>query len=211
MCRLLVVKSQRPFDIALHLQPFAQIARHSKEYQGHGWGCGYQVNGKWRWYRSIVPIWEDDLTQFGETHLLIAHARSAFRDQGIVVENNMPFFDGRYMFIFNGELRGVRIRETGRTGAEKIFRFLKRFNSGDLQLAIRKAVPIILKRTQYVRAMNFIIADDRHIHLVSYFNEDPDYFTLRLKRTSEQFILCSQAYPGETGWQPIPNATMEVY
>jgi len=36
----------------------------------------------------------------------VAHARSAFEDKDIVVENNMPFTDGERVFIFNGELRG---------------------------------------------------------------------------------------------------------
>ncbi len=211
MCRLLLVKSQHEFDIEPHLSRFAHIAQHSKEYQGHGWGCGYLVNGEWRLYKNISPIWEDDLSQFGQTRLLVAHARSAFQDRGIVVENNMPFFDGQYMFIFNGELRGVKIRETGRTGAEKIFRIIKRFDRGNLQQAIRKAVNLILRRTHYVRAMNFFITNDTRTYIVSYFNEDPEYFTLRLKQTSKQLIICSEVYPGETRWQAIPNATIEVF
>ena len=67
------------------------------------------------------PIWEDDWRPPGRTTLLLAHARSAFRDEGIRVENNMPFHDGERGFIFNGELRGVRIRERGRIGAEKVY------------------------------------------------------------------------------------------
>ena len=46
-----------------------------------------------------------------------------FRNEGIAVENNMPFLSGRHGFVFNGELRGVRIAATGRIGAEKLFRF----------------------------------------------------------------------------------------
>ncbi len=211
MCRLLFVKSTHAFDIETHLSRFAHIARYSREYQGHGWGCGFLLNGSWVRYRNISPIWEDDLHQFGKTRLLIAHARSAFRDQGIVVENNMPFFDGRYMFVFNGELQGVRIRETGRTGAEKLFRWIRRVDRGHLQQAVETAVTRIRHRTRYVRAMNFIMADTRRAHVVSYFNENPDYFTLRIKQTPEALIICSEAYPGETGWQNLPNQTIEVF
>jgi len=122
MCRLLVVRSERPFAISPHLEKFSHISKHSKEYQGHGWGCAYKDSrGEWALYRNICPIWEDNVSAFPVTTLLVAHARSAFEDRDIRVENNMPFFDGRYVYIFNGELRGVRIREQGRIGAEKIF------------------------------------------------------------------------------------------
>ena len=42
MCRLLAVKAGSPFAITPHLEKFATISKHSKEYQGHGWGCAYQ-------------------------------------------------------------------------------------------------------------------------------------------------------------------------
>ncbi len=121
MCRLLYVRNKVEFKISDQLQKFAEISKSSKEYQGHGWGCAYLENNSWKYYKNIAPIWDDDLTQLGKTTLLIAHARSAFQDKDIVVENNMPFYDDDYVFIFNGELHGVKIKENGRIGAEKIF------------------------------------------------------------------------------------------
>ncbi len=85
----------------------------------------------WKFYKSINPVWQDDFSRFGKTSLLVAHARSAFEDRDIVIENNMPFFDGRTVFIFNGELRGVKIRAEGRIGAEKIFNYIRRFDKSD--------------------------------------------------------------------------------
>ena len=143
MCRLLCVHSSRPFAIAPHLDAFAAIARDSREYQGHGWGCAWIEDGEWRVYRDILPVWEDRRDGFGETTLLLAHARSAFRDEGICVENNMPFDDGRHVFIFNGELRGVRIREEGRIGAEKVFNYVKRFDRGDMHEALERGLAVI--------------------------------------------------------------------
>ena len=87
MCRLLTVRSQTPFAIGPHLEKFAHIVKTSREYQGHGWGCAYQdPAGLWQFYRNIKPVWEDDLSRFGETSLLVVHARSAFEDKDIVVE-----------------------------------------------------------------------------------------------------------------------------
>ena len=99
------------------------------------------------------------LLNFPSTNRLIVHARSAFQDKDIVVENNMPFYDDKYIFIFNGELNGVKIKADGRIGAEKIFNFIKRFNNENMMNALIKGVEIIIKRSSYVRAMNIIIAD----------------------------------------------------
>src|ERR1035437_4291138 len=128
MCRLLYVNSKNNFSIPDYLEKFAEISKNSREYQGHGWGCAYWQNSTWNYYKNVKPIWEDNLTQLKFCNRLIVHARSAFKDEGIEVENNMPFFDDKYIFIFNGELRGVKIKEEGRIGAEKIFNYIKRFD-----------------------------------------------------------------------------------
>jgi glutamine amidotransferase len=191
--------------------PFAEISKNSKEYQGHGWGCSFLKTDEWIHYHNISPIWDDDLTQFGRTSLLLAHARSAFEDRDIRVENNMPFSDGSHIFIFNGELRGVRIKETGRIGAEKIFNFIRRFNKGDMQQALKKAVAIIRKRTDYIKAMNIILADKNRVHVSSLFNDEPDYFTLHQKEHAGGRVICSEPYPGETDWTSIENETIKGF
>jgi predicted glutamine amidotransferase len=211
MCRLLAVRSQNAFPPASCLERFASIARNSREYQGHGWGCAWlDASGSWQIYRNIRPVWEDDLSVFPSTTLLVAHARSAFEDKGIVVENNMPFFDGKTIFIFNGELRGVRIKEEGRIGAEKIFNFVRRFDTGDSLAALKRAVSIIRERTRHIRGMNIIMVKNRRIYLSTFFQESPDYFTMHYKENSE-FILCSNPFPGEQGWLSISNDTVKVW
>ena len=207
MCRILYVRGDREFDIGDLLEPFAQLSRDSREYQGHGWGCAWREDGSWRQYHDIRPVWEDDSRPNGRTSLLLAHARSAFRDEGIVVENNMPFTDGNSMFIFNGELRGVRIKSEGRIGAEKIFNYIRRFDRGDLQAATTRAVDIIHKRSAYVRALNLVISDGTESVLSTSYGEDPDYFQLWQKRSDEQHLVCSQPFPGTSGWEPIDNRT----
>jgi len=210
MCRLLLVKSDKEFAIADQLARFAHIAKHSKEFQGHGWGCAYQKNGSWHHYKSIAPIWQDDFGRFGASKLLLAHARSAFKDEGIVVENNMPFYDDRHVFIFNGELRGVKIAEQGRIGAEKIFNFIKRFDHGSMLEALQRGTDLIRKRTKYVRAMNIIIADDQRAYVASIFNEDPDYFTLHYSQDRGRLIVASDPLPGDERWVKIANETVQA-
>jgi len=211
MCRLLVVRSQDALTPASYLERFASIARNSKEYQGHGWGCAWKDDGQsWQIYRNIRPVWEDDFSRFPRTSLFIAHARSAFEDRDIVVENNMPFSDGERVFIFNGELRGVKIREEGRIGAEKIFNFIRRFDTGDTLAALKKAAGLIRNRTRYIRGMNIIMVKGRAIYLSTFFSEDEEYFTIRCKEGPE-LVICSEVYPSEEGWQCIANETVRVW
>ena len=210
-----MVRAASPFAVTPHLINFAHIAKHSKEYQGHGWGCAYQdTRGEWQIYRNISPVWEDDLTGFPDTRLLVAHARSAFEDRDIVVENNMPFFDGRTVFVFNGELRGVRIKAEGRIGAEKIFNFIRRFDRGDTAQAVSRAADIIKQRSRYIRGMNMILVNTQGICIFSHFNEDREYFTLHYKNGGPgqtDLIVCSDPYPSEDHWKTIQNNTMRVW
>lgn len=211
MCRLLFVQNRNQFTLSEHLSPFASIAKNSKEYQGHGWGCSYLVNEEWKHYKNISPIWEDDLEQFGKSNRLIVHARSAFEERDIMVENNMPFYDDKYVFIFNGELRGVKIKADGRIGAEKIFNFIKRFDNDGMDKALSKGVEIVTKRTSYIRAMNILIAEKDRVHYSSLYNEDEEYFQMHYKQSEDELIICSEVYPGGSGWKSISNKSNGVF
>ncbi len=211
MCRLLFVKENEEFDISGHLNRFAGIAAQNKEYQGHGWGYSCSVKGKWYNYKNIKPVWEDVPEKAGKTSLLLAHARSAFKNEGIYVENNMPFIRKNIVFIFNGELHGVRIRENGRTGADKIFNYLLRFYRGSLVEAVKKGTDILRKRSEYIRAMNIIISDFKKTIIFSHFNEDKEYFTMYLKEFPGRVIVCSDPWPGESGWVPVQNNEIKEF
>ena len=210
MCRLLLVKSKKSFQIGDYLYSFSQVAQNSIEFQGHGWGCAYLENGDWKIYKNIKPIWEDNNTHFRNTNILLAHARSAYQDKGIEIENNMPFKNGQNVFIFNGELRGVKIKEKGRIGAEKIFNYILRFNKGDLFAAYDKALRIIEKRTEYIRAMDIIMADFENLYISTLFNEQEEYFTLHYKNDENRLIICSEPFPNQTNWDKIPNRIRKV-
>ena len=200
-----------------HLAALARIARDSREYQGHGWGCAW-IEGdapyRWRFHHDISPIWNDASMPAGRATLLVAHARSAFRDEGIRVENNMPFFDGERVFAFNGELHGVRIKERGRIGAEKVFNFVKRFDRGDFAAALRQGLDALARRTRYVRAMNLVVADSaRRVHFASRFREDPEYFQMHTAEVDGARILSSEPYPDSAGriaWEPVENGSTSV-
>jgi len=210
MCRLLCVSSESTFSIADQLSPFANLSQKSREFQGHGWGCCWWKDSAWNFFHDIRPIWETARDHLGQTNLLIAHARSAFRDEGIVVENNMPFTDGNYAFAFNGELQGVRIKEQGRIGAEKIFNTIKRFDKGDSVEMLQRGMKVIDRRTRYVRAMNIIMSDGSDIVVGSQFGEDPEYFQMQRTERDGLTIVCSEVWPGEDAenWTSIDNGAV---
>jgi len=212
VCRLLLVLGGQPFDPIPHLAALATISRNSKEYQGHGWGCAWpKPDGGWNTYHDIRPIWEDptlgDKARFAHTRVLVAHARSAFHDEGIVVENNMPFVDDVCAFVFNGELRGVRIKVEGRIGAEKIFNYIRRFYKGNLRAAVLKGSDIINRRTRYVRAMNMVVVDAEQAVVSCHYGEDPHYFQLRHTRRDGLDVVCSERYPDDASspWARMHN------
>jgi predicted glutamine amidotransferase len=208
MCRLLAVCDADPFEMHGQLRALATIARTSREYQGDGWGCAWWDGQTWQRYRSLTPIWEDRLDRFGETRLLLAHARSAFRNEGIAVEHNMPFIEDEVAFVFNGELRGVRLAAPGRTGADKLFHMLRRLGAARDAPGLRRAVDIVARRTSYVRAMNVVMAHRGGVRVVSRFGEDPDYFTMHVKREGTRLAICSEPFPPADGWLPIANGSV---
>ena len=162
-------------------------------------------------YHHIDPIWRSEKDDFATTRLFLVHARSAFRDEGIVIENNMPFSDGNSVFLFNGELRGVRIKADGRIGAEKIYQYICRFDKGSLGSAAQKGVDIIVMRSRYIRAMNFFLAERDKVHVCSWFGEDPEYFQLRQAQKENTTVICSAPLVGfTTHWDKIPNQHIET-
>jgi len=211
MCRILLLHNPDGLKPDEYLEAFSQICKNSREYQGHGWGCAWlDGDNAWQMYHDISPVWLDTNRDFPETSLFLAHARSAFRDEGIQVENNMPFQVADRVFLFNGELHGVRVKAEGRIGAEKIFNYLLRFDKGDLNEAVRRGTEIIEKRTRYVRAMNFFLATRDAVQVFSLYNEDADYFQMHQAHHDETHVVCSGPLPiaGCTDWSVIPNRSL---
>lgn len=221
MCRILAIQGQTPFEATPMIRAFAERCRRSKEFQGDGWGVSWREEGEWRSHHTLLPIWESPLPDFPASTLFLVHARSAFRNERIVVENNMPFVDEGVAFAFNGELRGVRLQAPGDTGAWRLFHLFRRFRAAamdDGKAALRRLDQVVQARTEYVRALNLVVSDGEEVWVNSRFSEDPDYFTLwrtTLTRhgrsihlvSSERFDLRHRA---GLAWRPLPNGVTET-
>jgi predicted glutamine amidotransferase len=189
-----------------------RVCRSSREYQGHGWGCAVWRGDAWDRYRTVQPIWEDAFRPSGDVRLLVAHARSAFRDEDIVVENNMPFVSAEQVFVFNGELHGVRLPVTGRTGADRLFRFIRNSGRNANADGLAHTMRILRRRTSHIRACNFILAEPGALIVHSLFSGEPEYFTLHKRQTPGELVVCSSPYEdNDPSWIRLAEDTLEVY
>jgi len=210
MCRIIGIKTEEPEDNNERLKQFSQMCKNSKEYQGHGWGMAWYDGREWKEHHSIIPIWKDNIPKIAKTTRLIIHARSAFQNKDIILENTMPFTNPKKnrIFVFNGELRGVRINIEGRIGAEKIFNYIQRITKDDILEGLKKALPIIVKKSSYIRAMNMIIAEEKRLYLSTKYNEQPEYFTMHRYEENGIKIVCSEPIDDKK-WERIENNTIE--
>jgi len=221
MCRILALQADEPLAPLPWIEAFAERCRTSREYQGDGWGVVWREHDAWVRYRSVRPIWDDLPATLPPSGMVLVHARSAFRNEGVAVENNMPFIEGDLAFAFNGELRGVRLAAPGETGAARLLHLFTRFHTaagGDGLAALARLDGVIASRTDYVRALNLVISDGDRIWINAHHSEDPDYFTLyraraELAPASFARIVTSErlSIPGvEPRWEAIPNHTTRI-
>lgn len=212
MCRLLSMHFKEPVNVRELLHQFAIKCQQSTEFQGHGWGIVFFDGISWQEIKDINPIWEYNFDDFVDIQQCVVHARSAFKDEGIMIENNMPFSSGDYVFIFNGELRDVKLKVDGRIGAEKIFNLILRFDSTSLLDSIKKANRVISKRTGYIRANNFIVINKKTSEqfINSQYSEDAEYFQMYITERQEGTIISSEKID-EYSWNDIPKNYTERY
>jgi glutamine amidotransferase len=204
MCRILLATACEPFDPAPLVAEFAAMCAGSPVFQGHGWGAAWLTDAGWRLHHTLAPVWEDASLPVDRVRHLLVHARSAFRDEGIAAENNMPFAAGGEVFVFNGELHGVRLSVPGRIGAERIFNLAR-------NLGPAGAREVLLARTRRVLGMNWITADARRAVVSAYPGEDAGYYTLHAAGTAAFRTVCSRPLPSIRGWRPVEPGVKEVF
>jgi glutamine amidotransferase len=211
MCRLFAFRSDDQCDISEYLEAFADACKKSPEYQGHGWGIYYITQKGPHLYRALNPIWEDDFSFLEQSRYGLVHARSAFRDEGIHLANNMPFLSSKYQFIFNGELHGVKIRSDGNTGAMKLFRLYQRLLQDDVISGLDRTMKVVNKKTDYIRAANIILGDGNRFYVYSDFNEDSNYFTLHTSTVENSLLISSEAFTIPSKWSDIRTKEVMVF
>ncbi len=216
MCRFLFYNSKNPHNLNPLLNDFAEMCKNSKNYQGDGWGIMYRQGDELILKRSLNPIWEDTPSiNIPETDFLLVHARWAHGTwtKGDV-ENNQPFHKNDSLFVFNGNLKRVKIQIPGRIGAEKILNLILRESAkSDTEQGISHAVQIMKDNAQLIKAINFLLLQNNTCYIHSYYTIDPEYFDLRLWEGEGEWFITS--YPiDDRVYQIIPSdqvMTRELY
>jgi predicted glutamine amidotransferase len=58
--------------------------------------------------------------------------------------------------------------------------------------------------------MNLIVTDGRRAWVCSHSNEQPEYFTLHIRRGASSVAVSSDPLPGFEGWSELENHSVEV-
>ncbi|MBW2971260.1 hypothetical protein KY320_03810 [Candidatus Woesearchaeota archaeon] len=211
MCRFLIIIAEKQFDATSHLNSFAELCKNSEEFQGDGWGVCYPAPKQegWKCHRSIKPIWQEQhlFDSLPATKILVAHARSSFQDRGPNIEFTQPFVNEKLVFVFNGEISGVKIRARGNNGAQKLFTLIQQNSSNGYKEALQILKRLIEDNSEHIKAMNVGLLHQNKIYVLCKYSERPNYFGLHYyngKDENEMQIVCSQPY-GSYDFKPIPN------
>jgi len=211
MCRFLIVNSKNKTAVNYYLSEFADMCKNNQRWQGDGWGLATWKNDEWAVHKSTNPIWEDrDLfNSFPPNKLFIVHARgSSFKKNRNNVAFNQPFVSNNHCFAFNGFINGVNLpfKVSGQIGSEKIFNlFLKNMNDQQsVAAALKQTQNLLSKNSKIVEAINIGICDMKKIHLLCFYDGDPNYFNIRYSESDDINLFSSESF-GKYDWQTMKN------
>lgn len=197
MCRLLIISSKKEFDIYPYLIEFVKLSEKSLTPDGDRQKDGWGLFTKKQFYKSTKPIWEDEIVNNNwlKDNLLIIHIRSAFKGKDNL-EFNQPFVNNGLIFVFNGLLKGVKIKCEGEIGSQKIFNLIQKIYKENRNNYLENFYQLISKETNYIVGMNIIVIDlnFKKINLISVYNEYENYFALNLYQDDEKIIICSEKF-----------------
>lgn len=220
MCRFLVIKSKNKINPIGLLNQFASICKKSiapdGERQRDGFGIAWKEKGSWKIKKSLTPIWETQnlFHQIPETNLLVAHARGAGfeKDRGII-DYNEPFIDGDLCFVFNGMIRGVKIKRKleGKIGSQKLFSLvkdeLKNKNSSDVLKLVNETV---LSNSKKIEGMNIGLIKDGKISALCQYSGNKDYYALKYYKGTDLTIISSETF-GSFSWQQFKKGQIKNF
>ncbi len=209
MCRMLLINGNHPRSHDQRLRQFAVMCHRSEEYQGHGWGACWWDGETWREHHSPTAIWNEPDLSLPATNRLLVHARSAFRDRDIALENNMPFVAGDGGFAFNGELRGVRLNVPGRTGARRIHHLLGRRGQAATVETSERVRALLSRRSRHIPGLNWIVAGHRGAVVSTLADARLDYYTMHRLQAGTETLVCSAPLDRNHRWQPLDSGVRE--
>ncbi len=202
MCRFLLVRSKKRLYPGTLLQAFAGMCQKSHapdgDWQGDGWGVAWKEGDHWQLMKSLAPIWEEEdrFSSIGQSHIFVAHARSAgFPQHKGVLAYNQPYIHNELAYVFNGMMRGVAlsINVPGNIGAQKIFSLIVNAASRNRPDESLSYVRDLLRRhTKKTEGMNIGLVLGDTLYALCDYENNPDYFSLRYYADEKFTLICSE-------------------
>lgn len=220
MCRFLIIKSSDKINPQTFLKDFAQVCFISRapdgEMQKDGFGVAWKDNGEWQTKKSLLPIWEEQhlFEEVPETNFLVAHARGAGfeKDRGSL-DFNEPFIEESLCFVFNGMIRGVRLKKKvpGKIGSQKVLSLLKEeMILKSPNQALKSVQKLILENSREVEGMNVGVIDGDKISVLCQYSENEKYYTLHFYEDENLTIICSEKF-GDYNWQSLEKGQIKTF
>ena len=180
---------------------------------GDGWGISYLKNNELILDKSILPCYDDrSINSYRKlkSPIIILHARLGSQGKGGAhLTNTHPFKYSEYVFCHNGTVNekfkfDSQFIPNGQTDSELLFYYLlsERTNGFSIDFLLDK----LLNIKDYF-GVNFILSDGNISYIANWYNERPDYYTLKLLENPDSLIISSEILPHykDQHWQYLEN------
>ena len=177
-----------------------------------GWGIAYLKDQKWRVYKSLKPIFEDDnIYKFRslKTRAIVLHARKS-TGGNITYDNTHPLVyndrKGDYLFTHNGTIYDeFDFNEPLIAGDSDSVRWFNKLIS-ELK---NNDIPDFFSLDRFTSA-NFFFVTPGKIYVGQYFKKDPVYHTMKVIKNGNNVIVSSEILPAykDEIWQSIENGSL---
>lgn len=202
MCRFLMVSSQNEIKPDELLNEFATKCEESiapnNDLQEDGWGIAWlDSNHQWQSKKSLLPIWKEKNTfdAIPKSSAFVVHARSAtFPKEKGNISFNQPYTYGKYCFVFNGSLSGVKLTKPvkGEIGAQKIWTLLQeKLENLTSTEAIEWLHNFLEKHSSEITALNIGVATSKSLTALCKYKNNSDYYGLKYS-SDDINIICSE-------------------
>lgn len=209
-----MASSDQTFNPQKLLEDFSNMCKKSiapnGDRQEDGWGAAWlDEKDNWQTIKSLSPIWDDreKFSSVPPVKTLVAHARSAtFPGEKGILGYNQPYVDGKYCFVFNGSLKGVKLEKPvpGKIGAQKIWFLLReKLKEDSVSNSLQYIKEYLEKNSAEITALNIGIATKNSLTALCKFKTNPDYYTLHYSSNKIK-IICSEKL-NDNSFLQIPN------
>ena len=222
MCRMIAKIGQYPINEMIKsivLMSKDQHIDHELNPKGRGtwlhdsgWSAAWLTNGEWRRMASVNKIYLDNMEDLHavSSKVVSIHARAA--TYGDVREENLHHFIAEkngveWTFCHNGHIHDiyqVNARVRGSTDSERLFHRILEHSDN-----VKESFKYVLSSLKEYSGVNTFLHSPGLTYVSVLFKERPIYYGLRVGRTPDAVLLCSEAVDmPDVEWELVPNRSI---